>query len=89
MGLECGGMGRPPLALGTFGAIRCYKTDSGYRVRTLARDHNGRTRAIERHGKTKGAAERALKLALRDRAPNHAAGNITADSRVTVLAEAW
>ena len=60
-------MGRPPLPLGTHGAIRCYKVDSGYRARTLARDYDGRTRAVERWGKTKGAAERALKLAVRDR----------------------
>ena len=44
---------------------------------------------MERHGKTKAAAERALKAALRDRAGDQAHGEITADSRVTALAEAW
>ena len=82
-------MGRPPLALGTAGAIRCYKTDTGYRARVLVRDYDGRVRAVERRGPTKAAAERALKTALRDRAGVQAGGEITADSRVSVLAEAW
>jgi integrase len=82
-------MGRPPLALGTSGAIRCYRTDTGYRARALTRDYDGRVRAVERRGKTKTAAEGALKLALRDRARSSASGHITADSRVSVLADAW
>lgn len=82
-------MGRPPLPLGTHGAIRCYKTDRGYRARTLARDYDGRTRALERTAKTKAAAEAALKLAVRDRARAQADDQITADTRLSVLAEAW
>ena len=82
-------MGRPPLALGTAGTIRCYKTDTGYRARVLVRDYDGVVRAVERRGPTKAAAERALKSALRDRAPVGAGGDITADSRVSALAEAW
>jgi len=89
MGVRCGGMGRPPLVLGTSGAIRCYRTDTGYRARALTRDYDGRVRAIERHGKTRTAAEGALKLALRDRARISASGHITADSRVSALADAW
>jgi integrase len=82
-------MGRPPLALGTAGAIRCYKSDTGYRARVLIRDHDGVVRAVERRGPTKASAERALKSALRDRAPVGASGEVTADSRVSALAEAW
>jgi integrase len=82
-------MGRPPLALGTFGSIRCYKTDTGYRARVLIRDFDGAVRAVERRGPTKAAAERALKSALRDRAPVGATGDISADSRVSALGEAW
>jgi integrase len=89
MGLKWGGMGRPPLALGTAGAIRCYKTDSGYRARALVRDYDGRVRAVERRGASKAAAERAVKLALRDRGPVHSSGEITPDSRVSALGEAW
>lgn len=86
-----GAMGRPPLPLGTHGAIRCYKTGSGYRARTLARDYDGHTRAVERWGKTKAAAERSLKLAVRDRdrASTQADEHITADTRLSALAEAW
>jgi hypothetical protein len=82
-------MGRPPLTLGTAGAVRCYKTDTGYRARVLVRDYDGALRAVERRGPTKAAAERALKTALRDREPLRARGEITADSRVTALAETW
>jgi integrase len=89
MGLKWGAMGRPPLALGTAGAIRSYRTESGYRARALTRDYDGRIRAVERRGKTKTAAETALKLALRDRAQITARGHITAASRVSDLAEAW
>ena len=38
-GLECGGMGRPPMALGTAGAIRIYQATTGYRARVLVRDY--------------------------------------------------
>ncbi len=89
MGLKWGGMARPSLALGTSGAIRCYRTDSGYRARALTRDYDGRVRAVERHARTKAAAEGALKLALRDRARISASGHITADSRVSAVADAW
>ncbi len=82
-------MARPPLGLGTYGTIRFYKTDSGYRACTLARGYDGRTRALERHGKTKAAAERALKAALRDRAGEQTNAEIRAESRVSILAEAW
>lgn len=66
-----------------------YKIDTGYRACTLARGYNGRTRALERHGRTKAAAERELKAALRDRAGEQSSGDITADSRLSTLAEAW
>ncbi|MCW2675184.1 MAG: integrase family protein [Modestobacter sp.] len=89
MGVKWGRMGRPPLALGTSGTIRCYRTDGGYRARALTRDYDGRVRTVERNGRTKTAAETALKLALRDRARISASGHITGDSRVSALADAW
>src|SRR3954471_24511392 len=88
-GLGCGAMGHPPLPLGTVGAIRIYKTDAGYRARVLVRDYDGRVRSIERHARSKVAAERALKVALRDRVPGKTGGEVTADSRVSALAEFW
>src|SRR5688572_26233376 len=88
MGLRCDPMGRPPLARHR-GRIRCYRTDTGFRARVLVRDYDGAVRAVKRRGPTKASAARPLKTALRDRAPVHASGEITADSRVSVLAEAW
>src|SRR3954452_18065666 len=82
-------MGRPPMTLGTAGAIRICKTNTGYRARVLVRDYDGHVRAVERNAASKIAAERALKLALRDRAPGKTGGEVTADSRVLLLAEAW
>ena len=34
-------MGRPPLDIGTYGAIRCYETDSGWRATVKYRDYDG------------------------------------------------
>src|SRR3954470_13989212 len=82
-------MGRPPMALGTAGAIRIYKTTTGFRARVLVRDYDGRVRAVDRNAASRIAAERALKLALRDRAPGKAGGELAADSRVLLLAEPW
>lgn len=89
MGVKWGRMGRPPLALGTSGAVRCYRTDSGYRARALTRDYDGRVRTVERTGRTKTAAETALKVALRDRDQIAASNHITGNSRVSALADAW
>src|SRR3954470_15015189 len=88
-GLGCGAMGHPPLPLGTVGAIRIYKTDAGYRARVLVRDYDGRVRSIERHARSKVAAELALKGALRCRVPDTRGADVTADSRASGLAEFW
>ncbi|MGR7026198.1 site-specific integrase [Geodermatophilus sp. URMC 62] len=82
-------MGRPGLALGTAGKIRLHPTPSGHRAVAWYRDYDGQCRQVERSAKTKAAAEAALRLALRDRARFDAAGDITPDTRVSVLAEAW
>jgi integrase len=82
-------MARPPLPLGTHGAVRIYVTTGGFRARTLYRDFDGTTRAVERTGRSRAAAESALKLALRDRSRADAAGEITANTRVRVLANLW
>ena len=46
--------------VGTAGKIRTYPASNGYRATTIYRDYDGRNRQIERHGKTKNAAQRAL-----------------------------
>ncbi len=81
---------RPPLALGTYGSITTKAYGNGYRARCRYRDFDGHTRPVERHGKTKGAAEQALRLALRDRARvDVGGGDITGETKVAILAEAW
>jgi len=88
-GFYGGRVGRPPLALGTAGAMRLYRSELGWRARCLYRDYDGRVRAIERSARTKTGAQGALKLAIRDRAHVDTAGDITPDMRVAVLAEMW
>jgi hypothetical protein len=73
----------PPAALST----SPYGT--GYRARTRYRDYDGVTRRVERHGRTKGAAERALRMALRDRVHVGAEVEITPDTKIAGLAETW
>ena len=82
-------MPRPTLPLGTYGDIRVYRTANGFRVRTLYRDFDGRTRAVERIGKTKAGTTRALVEALRDRARTDARSTITPDTRVRDVAALW
>jgi hypothetical protein len=77
----------PPWA---FRALRFYRTDNGWRVRTYVRDPDGKTREVERRGRTKNAAEQALKTALLDRS-NHGGTTqeIKQTTKVRVLAESW
>ncbi|MCO1577655.1 site-specific integrase [Crossiella sp. SN42] len=83
-------MARPSLEPGTFGQIRVYKVGARrFRARTLYRDFDGATRDVERTAESKTAAEIKLKAALRDRRAVTAAGEITADSLVTELGEAY
>jgi integrase len=44
---------------------------------------------VEQHAKTKGGAEKRLRLALRDRMRVDSGAELTAESKVSVLAEAW
>jgi integrase len=55
----------------------------------LYRDWDGVTRQVQRQAKTKGAAERALALALRDRGRSGAGDEITLDTKMAVLSEKW
>src|SRR3954447_10181712 len=82
-------MGWPGLALGTAGKIRLHATPCGHRAVAWYRDYDGKCRQVERHGKTKAAAEAALRLALRDRARFDVGGDITPNTRVDAPAETW
>ncbi|MEU6155224.1 site-specific integrase [Actinosynnema sp. NPDC047251] len=76
------------MPIGTYGKIRCYQTSTGWRATTYFRDYDGKTRPVERLGKTKAAAERNLKKALTERA-GPSGGALNADSRVKQAAELW
>ena len=88
-------MPRPPLPVGTYGNIRFQPVPStgprrGYRARTQIRDEDGRTRPIERSGRTKQMAQDRLKEAIRDRVRSDATADaVTASTRVEELAERW
>ncbi len=83
-------MGRPPLPIGTWGEINVSQTPNGkWRACAYYRDYDGKTRQVERHGKTKTAAKDRLREALRDRARRAGHGEISADTRVSDLGERW
>lgn len=81
-------MGRPSLEVGTHGAIRFLPTKAGWIARTLFRDFDGRTKQVERSGKTKGEAERNLKRSLKERAGAIGDG-ITSETRIKEVAALW
>ncbi len=83
-------MPRPPLPIGTYGEIRCYAVvENKVRAVTNYRDYDGVTRRVERHGKTENAAKNRLKEALRDRGRVDANAEITADTKMSAIAEHW
>jgi integrase len=84
-----GPVARPHLELGTYGRIRLYQDPAGYRAVCLYRDWDGVTRQVQRQAKTKGGAERALAVALRDRGRAGSGQGIAPDAKVAVLAEKW
>ncbi|MEU4715513.1 tyrosine-type recombinase/integrase [Micromonospora purpureochromogenes] len=82
-------MARPELPIGTWGKIRTEKLGPHrFRARARFRDYDGKTRDIEATDTTGPAAERALKVKLRDRTtPND--DEITRETRVSSLAGLW
>src|SRR4051794_1069301 len=83
-------MGRPPLPVGTMGEIRCYRLPNG-RVRATAnyRDYDGRTRRVERVGKSEAQARARLREACRDRGRVDSTSEITPDTTLSAVAELW
>jgi len=65
-----------------------YTTSTGYRAMLKYRDEDGVVRQVERHGATKAAADRSLKLAVRDRSYS-GRGVLTREATLAVVAEAW
>jgi hypothetical protein len=80
---------RPHLELGTHGRIGVYPDPARHRAACLYRDWDGVTREVQRQARTKGAAERSLSVALRDRGRPRTGSEITPDIKIAVLAEKW
>lgn len=82
-------MARPPLPLGAYGKIKTWQENTTWLARAKFRDFDGIVRLVKRGGKTKAAAERALKAALADRQMPVKQAEITAQTTMDKLAELW
>ncbi|WP_409463258.1 tyrosine-type recombinase/integrase [Amycolatopsis sp. GA6-003] len=81
-------MPRPQLEIGTYGEIRYSAIPTGYRARALFRDFDGKTREVERSGKTKGKAAQRLRDTFRDWTGS-TTGEITRETKLKDLADVW
>lgn len=83
-------MPRPPMPLGTWGRIRTYALKTGgHRATALYKDYDGVTRPVERAGTSPAKATNALLEALRDRSRAAGDAEITAETKVSVVAEMY
>jgi hypothetical protein len=87
---------RRPLALGTWGKIRTYPHgDNGkgkptrWKATTRYRDVTGRTRTVDRWGRTASDAENRLKTALSEQARISEDGQLSGIDRFSKAAELW
>lgn len=80
--------GRPPLPLGTWGAVQFEGAPGAWVARTRFRDLDGVTRQVKRNGATKGAARDALTNALTERA-TPSGDDLTGDSRLDLAVTLW
>ncbi|WAL65920.1 tyrosine-type recombinase/integrase [Amycolatopsis cynarae] len=82
-------MGRPPLDIGTYGKIRYSPLPGGgWRARTQFRDYDGKTRPVERTGKTQGKAAQRLREAIREWT-GATSGEVTRETKLRELAAMW
>jgi integrase len=82
-------MPRPPLPLGTYGKIKTWQEDKTWLARAKFRDFDGVVRLVKRSGKTKAAAERALRAALVERQTPVRQSKITAQTTIEKVAKLW
>lgn len=83
-------MPRPPLPIGTYGAIQTTTLPNGeVRASTRFRDHDGVTRKVERTAGTEAKAKNRLREHLRDRAQQGPRDGLNGDSRLREAAELW
>lgn len=82
-------MGRPPMALGTYGTIRFARTPGGYRAKVRMRGFDGVVRDVSRTGASKAKAVRDLKKALTRELNMSTNGDLSSNSRFKEVAERW
>jgi integrase len=82
-------MPRPSLPVGSHGKITTRPEGAGFVARTKFRDADGVVRPVKRSGKSRAAAERALKAALATRQTPIAAGQLSPETRLTKVAALW
>jgi integrase len=82
-------MPRQPLPLGAYGKINAWQDGSAWIARTQFRDYDGVVRPVKRRGRTKAAAERALKTALIERQTPVAATEVAPNDKVSKVADLW
>ena len=82
-------MARPSLPLGSYGKITFLTEGKAHVARVQFRDFDGVVRTVRRAGKSKAAAERALKAALVDRQAPIAEGLVTRETLLSKAAELW
>jgi len=80
---------RPPTPVGSFGAITHIQLPDGtWSARAYIRDTDGERRLVARRGRSRAAADRALRTALTDRTPP-ARNSLSSTTRIRDLAEQW
>lgn len=82
-------MPRPPLPPGSYGKITSWRDGSGWIARAKFRDFDGVARLVKRRGRTKAAAERALRAALVDRQAPAQASEVTPATSFGKVADLW
>jgi integrase len=83
-------VGRPPLPVGTAGKFLFVALPNGeIQARAKFRDFDGRIRLVAKHGRSRAAAERALKVELSNRQAPVGGGAVAASTRVAELARIW
>jgi integrase len=82
-------MARPALPLGGHGRITTWREGARFVARAQFRDYDGVVRFVKRNGRTKAAAERALREALTERQAPVKAASVSPTTKVSVVAEMW
>lgn len=89
-------MGRPPLPIGTWGAINTYPRGASrngkpasYRAIAKYRDFDGVTRVVQASGRTPTMASNNLRVLLKNRTDAGRSGNLTSLHRFSDAAELW